>query len=145
MVPLEVAGLGSRTVCHGSDKADLLAEFGGLGLDYSYTVAFLEELAAVNAGGVVSGILVHTDMCTPALSRYGSDELRKQFLAPSIAGDLIGCVGVSEPDCGSDVASKLDGRPLKCHKCAVLLEAVFAVKMRATSLGKVVMRKQAPF
>lgn len=80
-------------------------EFGGLGLDYSYTVAFLEELAAVNAGGVVSGILVHTDMCTPALSRYGSDELRKQFLAPSIAGDLIGCVGVSEPDCGSDVAN----------------------------------------
>ncbi|CAN7949853.1 unnamed protein product, partial [Ixodes pacificus] len=75
--------------------------------------AFFEELAAVNAGGVVNGILVQTDMCTPALARYGSDELRKQFLTPSIAGDLIGCVGISEPDCGSDVASKLDWRHIK--------------------------------
>ncbi|KAM7313125.1 putative electron transport oxidoreductase, partial [Ixodes scapularis] len=79
-------------------------EFGGLGLDYSYTVALFEELAAVNASGVVTGILVQTDICTPALARYGSDELRKQFLTPSIAGDLIGCVGISEPHCGSDVA-----------------------------------------
>lgn len=42
-------------------------------------------------------------MCTPALIRFGSDELKKQFLAPSISGDMLGCVGVSEPDAGSDV------------------------------------------
>jgi citronellyl-CoA dehydrogenase len=48
---------------------------------------------------------VHTDMCTPALARYGSDELRREFLAPSIAGDLVGCLGVSEPEAGSDVAA----------------------------------------
>ncbi|EEC06002.1 electron transport oxidoreductase, putative [Ixodes scapularis] len=102
-----------RASCRGSDEVRLLAEFGGLGLDYSYTVALFEELAAVNAGGVVTGILVQTDICTPALARYGSDELRKQFLTPSIAGDLIGCVGISEPHCGSDVASSRGLRALE--------------------------------
>uniref|UniRef100_L7LXE4 Uncharacterized protein n=1 Tax=Rhipicephalus pulchellus TaxID=72859 RepID=L7LXE4_RHIPC len=80
-------------------------DYGGLSLDYSFTVAFAEELSAINCAGIVSGILVHTDMCTPALTNFGSDELKAQFLAPSIAGDIVGCVGVSEPDCGSDVAS----------------------------------------
>jgi citronellyl-CoA dehydrogenase len=48
---------------------------------------------------------VHTDMCTPALARFGSDALRREFLAPSIAGDRVGCLGVSEPGGGSDVAA----------------------------------------
>jgi citronellyl-CoA dehydrogenase len=48
---------------------------------------------------------VQTDMATPALSRYGSDELRAEFLAPSIAGDYVACLGVSEVGAGSDVAS----------------------------------------
>jgi citronellyl-CoA dehydrogenase len=48
---------------------------------------------------------VHTDMCTPALARFGSDELKREFLAPAIAGDRVGCVGVSEPGGGSDVAA----------------------------------------
>jgi len=47
---------------------------------------------------------VQTDMCTPALARFGSDELRREFLAPAIAGDQVGCIGVSEPGAGSDVA-----------------------------------------
>jgi len=47
---------------------------------------------------------VQTDMCTPALARFGSDELRREFLAPAIAGDTVGCIGVSEPGAGSDVA-----------------------------------------
>jgi citronellyl-CoA dehydrogenase len=48
---------------------------------------------------------VQTDMCTPALARFGSDELRREFLAPTIAGDYVGCVGVSEAGGGSDVAA----------------------------------------
>ena len=47
---------------------------------------------------------VHTDMATPALARFGSDELRREFLAPAISGDVVACVGVSEPGAGSDVA-----------------------------------------
>ena len=80
-------------------------EYGGQGLDFSYSVAMAEELGHVHCGGVPMAIGVHTDMCTPALASAGTDELRREFLAPSIAGDLIGCVGVSEPDAGSDVAA----------------------------------------
>src|SRR5262249_26297679 len=80
-------------------------EYGGLGLDFWYTVVFCEELGKSNASGVPMGITVHTDMCTPALAEHGSHELKKQFLEPSIRGDMVGCIGVSEPDAGSDVAS----------------------------------------
>ncbi|CAG0966419.1 MAG: acyl-CoA dehydrogenase [Rhizobiaceae bacterium] len=79
--------------------------FGGLGLDFSYSMVMAEELGLVNCGGVPMAIGVHTDMCTPALNRFGSDHLKRNFLAPSIAGDVVGCLGVSEPGGGSDVAA----------------------------------------
>lgn len=79
--------------------------FGGAGLDHSYSVIMAEELGACRCGGVPMSIGVHTDMATPALARFGSDELRKEFLAPAIAGDLLSCIGVSEPGAGSDVSS----------------------------------------
>ncbi len=80
-------------------------EFGGLGLDFSYSMVMAEALGECNAGGVPMAIGVQTDMCTPALARFGSDPLRHEFLAPSIAGDMVGCVGVSEVGGGSDVAA----------------------------------------
>ncbi|MCP4185068.1 MAG: acyl-CoA dehydrogenase [Hyphomicrobiales bacterium] len=80
-------------------------EFGGLGLDFSYSMVMAEEMGAVNCGGVPMAIGVHTDMCTPALNRFGSDQLKRDFLAPAIAGDMVGCVGISEPGGGSDVAA----------------------------------------
>jgi citronellyl-CoA dehydrogenase len=79
--------------------------YGGAGLDYSYAMVMAETLGHIRCGGVPMAIGVQTDMATPALARFGSDELRKQFLAPSIAGDYVACVGVSEPGAGSDVAS----------------------------------------
>ena len=78
--------------------------FGGAGLDYSYSLAMAEALGHIDCGGVPMAIGVQTDMATPALARFGSDELRAQFLAPAIAGDMVGCIGVSEPAAGSDVA-----------------------------------------
>ena len=78
---------------------------GGMGLDYSYSVAMAEALGHIHCGGVPMAIGVQTDMCTPALARFGSDELRAQFLAPAIAGDAVGCIGVSEPGAGSDVSA----------------------------------------
>ena len=51
------------------------------------------------------GIGVVTDMATPALARFGSDELRSEYLAPTIAGDMVCSVAVSEAGAGSDVAS----------------------------------------
>ena len=79
-------------------------KYGGLALDYSYSVAMAEALGSCDGGGVPMAIGVQTDMCTPALARFGSDALREEFLAPSIAGDMVGCLGVSEPQAGSDVA-----------------------------------------
>jgi citronellyl-CoA dehydrogenase len=80
-------------------------EYGGQGLDYSYAMVMAEELGAIKCGGVPMAIGVQTDMATPALARFGSDEVRREFLAPAISGDAVACVGVSEPGAGSDVAS----------------------------------------
>ena len=79
--------------------------YGGAGLDYSYAVVMAEALGHINCGALPMAIGVQTDMCTPALARFGSDALRAEFLAPAIAGDMVGCIGVSEPGAGSDVAA----------------------------------------
>jgi citronellyl-CoA dehydrogenase len=79
--------------------------YGGMGLDFSYSMVVAEELGAIPCGGVPMAIGVQTDMCTPALHRFGSDELKKEYLAPAIAGDMVGCIGVSEAGGGSDVAA----------------------------------------
>ena len=89
---------------HGLLGVNKPEEYGGMGLDYSYAVVLAEALGRINCGGVPMAIGVQTDMCTPALAKFGSEELKKEFLAPSIAGDLVGCIGVSEPEAGSDVA-----------------------------------------
>ncbi len=79
--------------------------YGGAGLDYSYSMLMAETLGHIDCGGVPMAIGVQTDMATPALARFGSDELRREFLAPAIAGDMVGCIGVSEPGAGSDVSA----------------------------------------
>jgi len=80
-------------------------KYGGLGLDFSYQAVMDETLAYINCGGVPMAIGVQTDMATPALAKHGSEELCEQFLRPSIAGDLVSCIAVSEIGAGSDVAS----------------------------------------
>ena len=79
-------------------------EYGGQGLDYSYGMVMAEEMGRVACGGVPLAVGVQTDMATPALARFGSDELRQEFLAPAIAGDMVAAIAVSEPQAGSDVA-----------------------------------------
>ena len=80
-------------------------EYGGLGLDYSYSVVYAQALGSCICGSLPMGIGVVTDMATPALARFGSDELRSEYLAPTIAGDMVCSVAVSEAGAGSDVAS----------------------------------------
>ena len=79
--------------------------YGGGGVDYWYSAVLLEELGRADCAAVPMGIAVHTDMATPALAEFGSDDLKRRFLAPAIAGDLVAAIGVSEPDAGSDVAA----------------------------------------
>ncbi len=80
-------------------------ENGGLALDYSYAAVFNEATSHIKCGGIPMAIGVQTDMATPALARFGSAELRREFLDPAIAGDVVCCIGVSEPSAGSDVAA----------------------------------------
>ena len=80
-------------------------ESGGMALDYSYSVVMAEALGDIDCGGVPMAIGVQTDMATPALARFGSDALRRDYLAPAIAGRHVACIGVSEPGAGSDVAA----------------------------------------
>jgi len=78
--------------------------WGGAGLDWSYTAVLFEELARCDNAGVWLGISVHTDMATPALHQFGSDALRRRFLAPAIRGEQVAAIAVTEPAAGSDVA-----------------------------------------
>jgi citronellyl-CoA dehydrogenase len=80
-------------------------DFGGMGMDYSYGMVVAEELGNCNCGSIPMAIGVQTDMATPALAKFGSDELRKEFLVPAITGEYVGCIGVSEVSGGSDVAA----------------------------------------
>lgn len=78
--------------------------YGGANADIWFTVVLAEELGRCDCAGVPMGITVHTDMCTPALAKYGSHALKERFLAPAIRGDVVGAIGVTEPGAGSDVA-----------------------------------------
>ena len=79
--------------------------FGGMGLDYSYQMVATEELGTCNCGAVPMALGVQTDMATPALARWGSDELKREFLAPAITGEVVCSIAVSEASGGSDVAA----------------------------------------
>jgi citronellyl-CoA dehydrogenase len=79
--------------------------YGGLNLDYSFEIACVEELGHIQAYGISSAIGIQSTMCTPALAKHGSDELRREWLAPTIAGDIVGSLGVSEVGSGSDVSN----------------------------------------
>jgi citronellyl-CoA dehydrogenase len=80
-------------------------EYGGQGLDYSFALVFAEEIGRIRCSGVSTAIGVQTDMATPALDRFGSDALKREFLAPAIAGEVVTSIAVSETGAGSDVAS----------------------------------------
>ena len=80
-------------------------EYGGMGLDWSYSAVVAETLGHISCGSVPMAIGVQTDMATPALARFGSDAAKQDFLRPSISGDYVACLGVSEVGSGSDVAS----------------------------------------
>lgn len=79
-------------------------EFGGMGLDYSYTVAVSETLGEINCGAIPMSIGVQYEMATPSLGKFGNVTVCEEFLKPSIAGDKVACLGVSEVHAGSDVA-----------------------------------------
>ncbi|CAN5570985.1 citronellyl-CoA dehydrogenase [soil metagenome] len=80
-------------------------EYGGQGLDYSYQAVATEELGTCAAGSIPMALGVQTDMATPALARWGTHELKQEFLTPAISGDVVVSIAVSEASGGSDVAA----------------------------------------
>jgi len=79
-------------------------EYGGLNLDLFYTVIFLEELQKVNSGGFAAAIWAHAYLAMTHIDKEGDDQIKKKYLVPSIAGEKIGCLCITEPFGGSDVA-----------------------------------------
>lgn len=79
-------------------------EYGGLDLDIFYTVIFLEELQKINSGGFAAAMWAHAYLAMTHVTKEGDDRIKKEYLTPSIDGDKIGCLCISEPFGGSDVA-----------------------------------------
>lgn len=79
-------------------------EYGGQGADHTFTLVLGEELGRCDCAGVPMAIAVQAAMATPSLARFGSTELKREYLAPAMAGRQVVGVAVSEPDAGSDVA-----------------------------------------
>jgi alkylation response protein AidB-like acyl-CoA dehydrogenase len=79
-------------------------EYGGQGGDYYANIVLAEELTRANSGGLAMGIAVHTDMATPPINIFGREEQKQRYLAPAIRGEKIACLGITEPDAGSDVS-----------------------------------------
>ncbi|MGB9904417.1 MAG: acyl-CoA dehydrogenase family protein [Desulfotomaculales bacterium] len=80
-------------------------EYSGQGGDYLSTIVLAEELARCGAGGVGMAVAVQTGMATPPIFKYGTEDQKKNYLVPSIRGEKIACLGITEPNAGSDVAS----------------------------------------
>ena len=78
---------------------------GGGGADHVFTMILGEEVGRCASLGVAMALAVQTDMATPSLARYGTPELREQYLRPAITGEMVTSIAVSEPDAGSDVAA----------------------------------------
>jgi hypothetical protein len=80
-------------------------EYGGLGLDIFYTVIFLEELQKVNSGGFAAAIWAHVYLAMTHLEKEGSEAIKNTYLTASVEGEKIGCLCITEPFGGSDVAA----------------------------------------
>src|SRR5205823_13839072 len=79
--------------------------YGGSGGDWGHTIVVAEEMARGGSGGVGMAVAVQTDMATPPIFRFGTEEQKQRYLVPAIRGERLACLGIIEPDAGSDVAS----------------------------------------
>jgi alkylation response protein AidB-like acyl-CoA dehydrogenase len=85
----------------GLDKPE---EYGGQGGDYFSAMVLAEEMSNANSGGLSMGVAVQTDMAMPPILAFGTEEQKQEWVVPAIKGEKILCLGITEPDAGSDVA-----------------------------------------
>lgn len=79
-------------------------QYGGLDLDFFYTVIFLEEMQRINSGGFAAAMWAHAYLAMTHLNAEGSEAIKEEYLTASISGEKIGCLCITEPFGGSDVA-----------------------------------------
>jgi alkylation response protein AidB-like acyl-CoA dehydrogenase len=79
-------------------------EYGGQGGDYFTNLVLAEEMGRSGCGGLLMGLSVHTDMVIPPLLQFGTEEQKRAWVVPGVAGEKMYCLGITEPDAGSDVA-----------------------------------------
>src|SRR5258706_12017794 len=80
------------------------ADLGGQGGDYFSAIVLSEEMARAGCGGLGMAVAVQTEMATPPVFKFGTDEQKRKWLAPAIRGEQIAAIAITEPDAGSDVA-----------------------------------------
>jgi alkylation response protein AidB-like acyl-CoA dehydrogenase len=80
-------------------------EYGGAGGDFLASVVLGEEMARCRSGGVAFSVLVHTDMSSPWLTRFGNDAQKEKYLPGIIKGEIVCALGITEPGTGSDMAN----------------------------------------
>src|SRR5438132_6686613 len=81
------------------------ADYGGQDGDYFSAVVLSEEMARAGSGGLGMAVAVQTEMATPPIFKFGTEEQKRRYLAPAVRGERIACLGISEPNAGSDVAN----------------------------------------
>jgi acyl-CoA dehydrogenase len=83
---------------------DFPAEHGGGGGDFLSSVVLGEEMARCRSGGVAFSVLVHTDMSSPWLVRFGTEAQKQHYLPGIVRGETVCALGITEPGAGSDMA-----------------------------------------
>ncbi len=78
-------------------------DYGGQGGDYFASVVLSEEMARCRCGGLGMAVAVQTDMATPPILKFGTEEQKQRYLVPAIKGEKVACLGITEPNAGSDV------------------------------------------
>ena len=88
----------------GGDDVPGLEAYGGQGGDYYTALVLAEEIGNANSGGLAMGVAVQTDMAMPPILAFGTEEQKREWAEPAIKGEKILCLGITEPDAGSDVS-----------------------------------------
>jgi alkylation response protein AidB-like acyl-CoA dehydrogenase len=81
------------------------SEYGGQGGDWGHAIVLAEEMARCGSGGVGMAVAVQSEMATPPILRFGTDDQKRRYLVPALRGEKIACLGITEPGAGSDVAA----------------------------------------
>jgi alkylation response protein AidB-like acyl-CoA dehydrogenase len=80
------------------------SEYGGQGGDYFSAIVLSEEMARAGCGGLGMAVAVQTEMATPPVFKFGTEEQKRKWLTPAVRGEQIAAIAITEPDAGSDVA-----------------------------------------